>query len=647
MGDPSPAADTVDVDCDFLIVGAGSSGCVLASRLVRAGLKVLLIEKGPADAATLSKLVTRPADWLRSAFTGRGLSEAFLTVPQAGLDNRRIPAPRGRGGGGTSNVNAGLYQRGREKDYEEHWPWELKDIEASFKSIEAELTLEEQRTTGTIMPSCDHMFEEIGLKRSSPSSCLAESITTNTTTTTNLAEYSEPTWTKEGLGGCPMKRTTTRGGERQSAWAAFVGPVTTMPNLRVKDSAVVSRVIVEGGRAVGVEVVESLPRLWWGGGRTQVRQLRLAKEKAEIFICCGAFRSPKLLMLSGVGPREHLEEKGVGVVVDIPHVGKNLQDHLTLASVSISKRQMVEADYTEGSYHGVTYFSCALPPPPLPPRPPQPLPSQVDPCSTPSSSSTADSDRDVSKTVAATASSAPSAVAGVLCFDGDDLSQNLGPNICMLVARPGFLGAAMRFAVLAVCWVAGWVTPIRRVLRGSRGMLMVLTSIRSKGTVRLASGTDVSAPPLIDPAYFSHPEDRQAACEMWRMVRRAKSETATGQAVFGPEILPGRMYNYGNDDESFLKYARSSFLPFFHPVGTCRMGHGVEDSVVSADDLRVHGISGLRVADASVAPHIPATPTQAMCMMIGDRAAAIVLKDRFAKDQMQARMLETVSTSIN
>ena len=111
MVHPSPMVDTVD--CDFLIVGAGSSGCVLASRLVRAGLKVLLVEKGPTDAATLSKLVTRPADWLRAAFTGRGLSEAFLTVPQAGLNNRYIVAPRGQGGGGTSNVNVGLYQRGR------------------------------------------------------------------------------------------------------------------------------------------------------------------------------------------------------------------------------------------------------------------------------------------------------------------------------------------------------------------------------------------------------------------------------------------------------------------------------------------------------------------------------------------------------
>eukprot|EP00903_Cladosiphon_okamuranus_P009692 g9221.t1 len=634
MSHSDPNINTVD--CDFLIVGAGSSGCVLVSRLVRAGLKVLLIEKGPTDAATLSKLVTPPADWLRTAFTGKGLSEAFITVPQGGLDSRRIVAPRGRGGGGTSNVNVALYQRGREKDYEEHWPWELKDVEASFKSIEAELTLEEAQTTGIILPSCDRMLEEIGIKRSSPPSYEAES-----TTTTNVADYTEPTWTKEGLGGSPMKRTTTRGGERQSAWAAFVAPVTSMPNLQVKDNAVVSRVIIEGGRAVGVEVVESVRRRWWGGGGTRVRQLRLAKEKAEIFVCCGAFRSPKLLMLSGVGPRQHLEEKGVTVVVDMPHVGGNLQDHLVLPTVTISKQPMVDGDYTEGSYHGATYFSCELP------SSPQPRPTpEASSCST-TVSSTTGSNSAVSKTVGAATSVAASAVVGVLCFDGDGLAQDLGPNICMLIAHPGFLGAVVRAAVMALCWVAGWVTPIRRILRGSHGMLMVFTGIKSKGTVRLASGTDASAPPLIDPAFLSHPEDRQAACEAWRMVRRAKRETTTGMAVCGADILPGRIFNYGNDDESFLKFARHGCLPFFHPVGTCRMGQGVKDSVVSADDLRVHGVSGLRVADASVAPHIPITPTQAMCMMIGDRAAAIALKDRFAKDQMQARMIETVSTSVD
>ncbi|CAM9120018.1 unnamed protein product, partial [Hapterophycus canaliculatus] len=295
MTRPSQGTDTVD--CDFLIVGAGSSGCVLASRLVRAGLKVLLIEKGPADASTLSKLVGRPSKWMRQASCGNDLSEAFTTVPQAGLGNRRIPAYRGRGGGGTSNVNSGFYQRGREEDYDKHWPWELKDIEASFKSVEAELTLEELLSTSTIAASHNRMLEEIGLENAPPPPPSAG----------DNDGYTEPTWTRTGLGGCPMKLTTTRGGERQSAWAAFVKPVTTMPNLKVKDDATVTRVIIEGGRAVGVEIVESSPR-WWGGRGTRVRQVRLAKERAEIFVCCGAFRSPKLLMLSGVGPKEHLKD---------------------------------------------------------------------------------------------------------------------------------------------------------------------------------------------------------------------------------------------------------------------------------------------------------------------------------------------------
>lgn len=197
-------------------------------------------------------------------------------------------------------------------------------MQASFKSIEAELTLEELPPTGIVATSCDRMLEEIGIPHSSPS----EGDTRGALNGGNCSgggggsggggENDDPTWTREGLGGCPMKRTTTKGGERQSAWAAFIKPVTAMPNLRIKDDATVSRVIFEGGRAVGVEILESTPS--WRGARTRVRELRLAKQTAEIILCCGVFRTPKLLMLSGIGPREHLEEKGVPVVIDMPHV---------------------------------------------------------------------------------------------------------------------------------------------------------------------------------------------------------------------------------------------------------------------------------------------------------------------------------------
>ncbi len=144
------------------------------------------------------------------------------------------------------------------------------DPQASFRSIEAELTLEEaENSSGTIAPACDRMLEEIGFKPPPlpPSSPAAAQGNNNNDAAPPGDGYTEPTWTREGLGGCPMRKTTTRGGERQSAWAAFVAPVTTMPNLEVRDGAAVSRVIIEGGRAVGVELVEPAPRRWWRGGR--------------------------------------------------------------------------------------------------------------------------------------------------------------------------------------------------------------------------------------------------------------------------------------------------------------------------------------------------------------------------------------------
>ncbi|CAN0303868.1 unnamed protein product, partial [Hapterophycus canaliculatus] len=168
------------------------------------------------------------------------------------------------------------------------------------------------------------------------------------------------------------------------------------------------------------------------------------------------------------------------------------------------------------------------------------------------------------------------------------LWQTLAYFICMVLTRPGLPGTIARSVVHVLCWAAARFTPLHRVLRNTRNTYMAVTTIKSKGTVRLASGTDPSAPPLIDPGYLSHPQDRQAACEVWRLARRAK-ETPTGKAVCGSELTPGKKYNFGEDDESFLGYVRDSCLPFFHPVGTCRMGKGVEDSVVSSDELRCTG----------------------------------------------------------
>lgn len=193
-------------------------------------------------------------------------------------------------------------------------PFPSPVIQSSFESIEAELTLEEGQSTSSILPSWERILEEAGCERAPLEGGEASSHPHGAIVDRKI------TWTKLGLGGCPNISTTTRGGERQSAWAAFIAPITSMPNLRIKSDATVSRVIIERGKAVGIEVLEHVPT--WMGGRTRLRQLRLASKGAEIVLCCGAFRTPKLLMLSGVGPKEHLEDKGVPILVDMPQVSR-------------------------------------------------------------------------------------------------------------------------------------------------------------------------------------------------------------------------------------------------------------------------------------------------------------------------------------
>eukprot|EP00904_Undaria_pinnatifida_P013125 jgi/Undpi1/8943/HiC_scaffold_26.g11404.m1 len=355
-----------------------------------------------------------------------------------------------------------------------------------------------------------------------------------------------------------------------------------MSNMGITGNAAVTRVIIEGGRAVGIEVSESVPS--WRGVRTRVRKL-----------------FPKLLMLSGIGPRKHLEENGVPLVLGMPHVVTNLHDHFIIPTTKFSKLPMEEADRNVDGLHGQVYFSCELPAPPF--------------LSGISSPRRKDGDHggigDNTGTET-TSNTHPSAVVGLVyseISDGGGLFAESAFHCGTAADSAGSLG---RF-------------PPRP--------LLAVTTIQSRNTVCLAS-VDAAAPPLIDPAYMPHPQNQRAACEVWRTVRRAKRETPTGMAVFGSDLLPGK--SYGNDDKIFLRCARDNCLLFFRPVGTCRMGKGAEDSVVYADSLRVHGVSGLRVADASVAPRLPSTPTQAMARMIGDRAASLALNDRAAKQQVQA-----------
>lgn len=187
----------------------------------------------------------------------------------------------------------------------------------SFKSIEEEVIPENRQSPGAIGPSYIRMLQEVGMK-------LAPPVAENGPQNDDEQQEEEPaTWTAQGVRNQWQTTTTDSGMKRRTAWAAFVNPVMIMPNLKIKDDAVVSRVLIEDGRAVGVELLERGGWGWVGGCRA-TRQLRFAPGSCgEIVLSSGAFRTPKLLMLSGVGPKEHLEEKGVPVVVDSPHVRKS------------------------------------------------------------------------------------------------------------------------------------------------------------------------------------------------------------------------------------------------------------------------------------------------------------------------------------
>ena len=206
-------------------------------------------------------------------------------------------------------------------------------------------------------------------------------------------------------------------------------------------------------------------------------------------------------------------------------MGEHLHDHLIIPSMNFSKLPMGEADYTEDSLHGQVCFSRELP-----------VLSSVPG----HSSARADGDRggdDIG--TEPTTNSRPSAVVGLLYCDGDGLARNLNFAMGLLLTQRGLLWAVLRTILLTLCRVVTWLPPITRILRNTRGALLTVTTVQSRGTVRLSSA-DAAAPPVIDPAYLSHPQDQQAACAVWRTFRQAKRETPAGKAVFGDELTPGK-----------------------------------------------------------------------------------------------------------
>jgi len=527
------------VIADYIVVGAGSSGAVIAARLTEDHrTDVALIEAGGRDRNPWLHI---PLGYGRT-MTDASVNWMYETEPDPNCARRRIFWPRGKVLGGTSSINGLVYIRGQAEDYD-HWRqlgnagWAWDDVLPVFKRSEGNVRGGDDYHGGDgplgvsdvrPHPICEAFIagaEEIGIPRNDDFNGASQ----------------------EGVGYFQL---TTRRGLRSSTSACYLRPALRRPNLWVVTDALATRVIIEDGRAVGIAYRQD----------GEERELRCRR---EVILSGGAINSPQLLLLSGVGPAAHLAAMGIAVRRDLPGVGRNLQDH----------------------YQARTLFRCTRP-------------------------------VTLNDIMASRPRQAVMALQWALFRKG------------MLTIGAGYAGMFVRTRPeLATPDIQYHVIPFSAERPGAglhpfSGFTVSACQLRpeSRGTIELKSA-DPSSPPAIRPNYLATEGDVTMLVEGLKLSRRIAASEALSPWI-AAEHMPGPDVR---SDAEIADYVRRAGTTIFHPSGTCKMGN--DDMAVVDERLRVRGLGGLRVADASIMPTVVSGNTNAACIMIGEKAADMIRAD--------------------